>query len=110
MNENKKNTNSVTLEGIARMVANGFLDVNERLDTMATKDELIMVKKELKKEIQNEVGALRKEVRAGFDDMNAHLNAHMKDVRTQTDGLAFRTKKLEETVFGIGKYPIESPE
>jgi hypothetical protein len=35
--------------------------------------------------------------------VNITLDKHMGDVRDQTDHLASRVKRLEETVFGVGK-------
>ena len=88
MNKGKKEFSDVKLEDVARMVADGFLDLGERIDKAATKDEL-----------KYETEILNKKVDKGFAEMNKNLKEHMTDVREQTDNLAYRTKKLEERVF-----------
>ena len=86
--EEKDEFSDVTLDGLARMVASGFLGVNDRIDGLDSR-----------------IDVLEEKVEKGFAEINSTLNLHVRDVRVQTDGLALRTKKLEETVFGVGKYP-----
>ena len=86
----KKNNDfsSITLEQLAEMVAKGFAEVHEK---MATKEQLY-----------SQIGGLRTEMNAGFAHINITLDKHMGDVRTQTDTLAHRVKRLEEAVFPTG--------
>ena len=67
------------------MIAKEFTSIRK---DMATKDEQ---------------KALQKETQAGFAYINIPLDKHMGDVREQTDSLAHRVKRLEESVFGAGK-------
>ncbi len=121
----KKNNNfsNITLEQLAQITAQGFADIHEN---MATKDDLkkLATKEELKKlatkdeldalaqtvakgfeqtATKTELDGLRKEMQAGFSYVNITLDKHMGDVREQTDSLAHRVKRLEESVFGAGK-------
>jgi len=92
MSKNNENFKDVTLEDVARMIADGFSDINER---MATKKEM--------REGFEEVDKRFEEVDKRFDEVDRKLGAHMTDVREQTDSLAYRTKRLEQTVYGVGK-------
>ncbi len=83
--EKNNNFNDITLEQLAQMVAKEFAGIR---NDMATKDDL---------------EALRNETQAGFAYINITLDKHMGDVRKQTDSLAHRVKRLEESVFGAGK-------
>ncbi len=80
--KNNNNFSNITLEELAQMVAQEFANIRKE---MTTKDEL---------------GGLRKELQAGFSYIT--LDKHMGDVRQQTDSLAGRVKRLEESVFGVG--------
>ncbi len=83
--EKNNNFSDITLEQLAQMVAKEFASIRKN---MATKDEQ---------------KALQKETQAGFAYINITLDKHMGDVREQTDSLAHRVKRLEESVFGAGK-------
>ena len=83
--EKNNNFSDITLEQLAQMIAKEFASIRK---TMATKDEQ---------------KALQKETQAGFAYINITLDKHMGDVREQTDSLAHRVKRLEESVFGAGK-------
>jgi len=89
MSEVNENFNNVKLEDVALMIADGFSDMNER---MATKENL---------------ETLRKEMHERFEDVERKLGVHVTDVREQTDSLAYRTKKLEETVYGVGESELK---
>ncbi len=82
--KNNNNFSNITLEELAQMVAQELANIRKE---MTTKDEL---------------GGLRKELQAGFSYINITLDKHMGDVREQTDSLAGRVKRLEESVFGVG--------
>ncbi len=120
------NFDNITLSKLATMVANGFEQVDKRFEQTATKDDLkrLATKDELKKlatkddletlaqtvakgfeqtATKTELDGLRKEMQAGFSYVNITLDKHMGDVREQTDSLAHRVKRLEESVFGAGK-------
>ena len=43
------------------------------------------------------------QVQLEFDDLGDRIDRHMGDVRRQTDAIARRVKKVELTVFGVGK-------
>ncbi len=83
--EKNNNFSDITLEQLAQMIAKEFASIRKN---MATKDEQ---------------KALQKETQAGFAYINITLDKHMGDVREQTDSLAHRVKRLEESVFGAGK-------
>lgn len=83
--EKNNNFSDITLEQLAQMIAKEFASIRK---TMATKAEQ---------------KALQKETQAGFAYINITLDKHMGDVREQTDSLAHRVKRLEESVFGAGK-------
>ena len=38
-----------------------------------------------------------------IEDLGDRIDRHMGDVRRQTDAIARRVKKVELTVFGVGK-------
>lgn len=112
----KKNNNfsDITLEQLAQMTAQGFADIHENMATkedlkkLATKDELDALAQTVAKGFEQtatktELDGLRKEMQAGFSYVNITLDKHMGDVREQTDSLAHRVKRLEESVFGAGK-------
>ncbi len=83
--EKNNNFSNITLEQLAQMIAKEFASIRKN---MATKDEQ---------------KALQKETQAGFAYINITLDKHMGDVREQTDSLAHRVERLEESVFGAGK-------
>ena len=96
---------NITLEQLAQMTAEGFADIHEN---MATKDDLETLAQTVAKGFEQtatktELDGLRKEMQAGFSYVNITLDKHMGDVREQTDSLAHRVKRLEESVFGVGK-------
>ena len=95
MEKDKKKFDGVTLDDLARMVADGFFGVNGRIDGLDKRMD----------GLDNRMDGLEEKVEKGFAEINSALNTHVRDVRMQTDALALRTKKLEETVFGVGKYP-----
>ena len=112
----KKNNNfsDITLEQLAQMTAQGFADIHENMATkeelkkLATKDNLETLAQTVAKGFEQtatktELDGLRKEMEAGFSYVNITLDKHMGDVREQTDSLAHRVKRLEESVFGAGK-------
>ena len=95
MEKDKKKFDGVTLDDLARMVADGFFGVNGRIDGLDKRMD----------GLDKRMDGLEEKVEKGFAEINSALNTHVRDVRMQTDALALRTKKLEETVFGVGKYP-----
>ncbi len=90
--EKNNNFSDITLEQLAQMIAKEFASIRKN---MATKDDL--------EALRGEFGTLQKETQAGFAYINITLDKHMGDVREQTDSLAHRVKRLEESVFGAGK-------
>ncbi len=103
--EKNNNFSDITLEQLAQMTAQGFADIHEKT---ATKDDLEALAQTVAKGFEQtatktELDGLRKEMQAGFSYVNITLDKHMGDVREQTDSLAHRVKRLEESVFGAGK-------
>ncbi len=112
--EKNNNFSNITLEQLAQMIANEFASIRktmatkEKLKKLATKDELDALAQTVAKGFEEtatktELDGLRKEMQAGFSYVNITLDKHMGDVREQTDSLAHRVKRLEESVFGAGK-------
>ena len=102
MEKDKKKFDGVTLDDLARMVADGFFGVNGRIDGL---DKRMGGLDNRMDGLDKRMDGLEEKVEKGFAEINSTLNLHVRDVRIQTDALALRTKKLEETVFGVGKYP-----
>lgn len=75
---------NVTLEELARMVAEGF-------EKTATKVDIA------------ELGLAIDQLALDIEDLGDRIDRHMSDVRRQTDAIAHRAKKVEAAVFGVGK-------
>ena len=110
MEKDKKKFDGVTLDDLARMVADGFFGVNGRIDGLDKRigglDNRMDGLDNRMDGLDKRMVGLEEKVEKGFAEINSALNTHVRDVRMQTDALALRTKKLEETVFGVGKYPV----
>ncbi len=83
--------NDVTIEDLAEMTAKGFAHVDERMKTLATKDELV----EMKVEILENFGNLQKDVSG---QLNLFLNTIRRDYEERLSKVEDEMRELTERV------------
>jgi len=93
MSEEKQIKKEVTIDDLALMVANGFNEVNERMDNGFKK-----VKNELGEEIKSSAeevkSELRKEIKESTGEIKSELNKKVDKIEYNT--LEYRVEKLEK--------------
>ncbi|MCI0565694.1 hypothetical protein L0Y46_00695 [bacterium] len=100
-----KGKKGMTIDDLAVMVAAGFEGVDRRFEGVDRRFEGVDKKFERiehKMEgmaTKDELKKLEKKMDDGFAELHHAFNNHVALVRSDTDDLAYRVKRLEETVF-----------